>query len=78
MRPATVDDREIFEEVAAEARRTLFARRFYNNAVAATSTRGPGAWCAGRVSPGACPAPHFFEIDDDPPVMLDQAPPGPE
>ncbi|QVQ55162.1 hypothetical protein J4H86_25580 [Spiractinospora alimapuensis] len=78
VRPVAVDDRAVFDEVAAEARRTLFARRFYNDAVAATRharSRRLVRWL--RLAGGA-PSPEFFEIDDEPPAMSDRASPGSE
>ncbi|WP_083999445.1 hypothetical protein [Actinomadura kijaniata] len=68
---ATLEDRgdgkAVLDELAAAAAKVVYARNFYNDAVAAARTARSKLLI--RVLPlaGKAPLPDFFEIDDDPP-----------
>lgn len=61
------DGAALLDELEEACRKVTFARRFYNDAVAAT--RNARRKLLIRVIPlaGKAPVPDFFEIDDDPP-----------
>ncbi|GLW67022.1 membrane protein [Actinomadura rubrobrunea] len=63
------EGKAVLEELAGAAAKVVYARRFYNDAVAAARVaRGK---LLIRVLPlaGKAPLPDFFEIDDDPPRL---------
>lgn len=67
--PGELSGAELLDELDAAAQKVTFARRFYNDAVAAT--RNARRRLLVRVLPlaGNAPVPEFFEIDDGPPKL---------
>lgn len=60
-------DTGLWEEIATETRRTHIARRFYNDAVAATRHARASRLVRVLRLAGSAPMPEFFEMDDEPP-----------
>ncbi|RCV51034.1 hypothetical protein [Marinitenerispora sediminis] len=64
---AAPDGDDLLAEVEAAAKRVHIARRFYNDAVAATREARAGRLVRVLRLAGRAPLPEFFEIDDEPP-----------
>ncbi|WP_395108215.1 hypothetical protein [Actinomadura sp. SCN-SB] len=64
------DGQLVLDELGGAAAKVVYARRFYNDAVAQARTARRKMLI--RVLPlaGRAPLPDFFEIDDDPPLAL--------
>jgi hypothetical protein len=64
------DGQPVLDELGGAAAKVVYARRFYNDAVAQARTARRKLLI--RVLPlaGRAPLPDFFEIDDDPPLTL--------
>ncbi|WP_285698431.1 hypothetical protein [Actinomadura sp. NBRC 104412] len=64
------DGEVVLDELGGAAAKVVYARRFYNDAVAQARTARRKTLI--RVLPlaGRAPLPDFFEIDDDPPLAL--------